>query len=337
MVRPRVFIEFNVRDEPIGRVIFELFEDVAPKTVQNFRALATGERGVSALSQVPLSYKGSIIHRSIPGFMIQGGDFTKKNGTGGESIYGGTFPDENLDLPLDSEGLLVMANRGPDTNGSQFFVTLRPCPHLDGKHVVFGRVVKGFEIVTKISEIPTDEKARPEQPVVVSNCGELVLRKKNVTSTAPLSVPPRGRSLSPSRSSRRRSPRSQKGKRRRSFSSRSGSRSRSPYIRSRSLTPPQKPQKHKKSGKASKETERTNGGVPGKSPIAETEEELDARLEREEHERIAEKKLLEAVRLKDRLIASSKRNDASGGVRFKGRGLMKYRDPEIDRRHSKKY
>jgi len=321
------------------RVIFELFEDVAPKTVQNFRALATGERGVSALSQVPLSYKGSIIHRSIPGFMIQGGDFTKKNGTGGESIYGGTFPDENLDLPLDSEGLLVMANRGPDTNGSQFFVTLRPCPHLNGKHVVFGRVVKGFEIVTKISDVPTDEKARPEQPVVVSNCGELVLRKKNVTSTAPLSDPPRGRSLSPSRSqtSRRRSPPAQKGKRRRSFSSRSGSRSSSPYTRSRSLTPPPKPRKHTKSGKTSDEKERTNSDVPRKRPVAETEEELDARLEREEHERIAEKKLLEAARLKDRLIASSKRNDTSGGVRFKGRGLMKYRDPEIGRRHSQKY
>ena len=139
--------------------------------------------------------------------------------------------------------------------------------------------LSGFEIVTKISEIPIDEKARPNQPVVVSNCGELVLRKKNVTSTAPLSDPPRGRSLSPSRSrtSRRRSPPAQKGKRRRSFSSRSGSRSRSPYTRSRSLTPPQKPRKHKKSGKTSKENERTNSGVPGKRPIAETEEELDER------------------------------------------------------------
>ena len=138
--------------------------------------------------------------------------------------------------------------------------------------------LSGFETVTKISEIPTDEKARPEQPVVVSNCGELVLRKKNVTSTAPLSDPPRGRSLSPSRSrtSRKRSP-AQKGKRRRSFSSRSGSRSRSPDTRSRSLTPPQKPPKHKKSGKPSKEKEHTNSGVPGKRQIAETEEELDAR------------------------------------------------------------
>ena len=137
--------------------------------------------------------------------------------------------------------------------------------------------LSGFEIVTKISEIPIDEKARPKQPVVVSNCGELVLRKKNVISTAPLSDPPRGRSLSPSRSrtSRRRSPPAQKGKRRHSFSS--GSRSRSPYTRSRSPTPPQKPRKHKKSAKTSKEKESTNSGVPGKRPIAETEEELDAR------------------------------------------------------------
>lgn len=105
-------------------------------------------------------------------------DFTKRNGTGGESIYGGMFADEDLIRPLDSEALLCMANRGPDTNGSQFFITLRPCPHLNGKHVVFGRVLRGYdEVVQKIAEVPVDGKDRPLTPVVIHNCGELELKK----------------------------------------------------------------------------------------------------------------------------------------------------------------
>ncbi|KIK28894.1 hypothetical protein PISMIDRAFT_90559 [Pisolithus microcarpus 441] len=181
MVRPRVFFDFAIGTESVGRVIFELFSDAVPKTAENFRALCTGEKGLSAVSQCPLYYKNSIIHRSISDFMIQGGDFTKRNGTGGESIYGGNFPDEDLSRPLDSEGLLCMANRGPDTNGSQFFITLRECPHLDGnfqgKHVVFGRVLKGYEdIVKKLAEVPVDEKYRPKLPIVIVKCGELELR-----------------------------------------------------------------------------------------------------------------------------------------------------------------
>ncbi|EED77567.1 predicted protein, partial [Postia placenta Mad-698-R] len=154
----------------------------------SFRALCTGEKGLSPLSEKPLYYKNSIIHRLIKGFMIQGGgascsrpsvDFTKRNGTGGESIYGGTFADEDLTRPLDSEGLLCMANRGSNTNGSQFFITLRDCPHLNGKHVVFGRVIRGYhEVVEKITDVPVDEKDRPQVPVIIHNCGELVLRSK---------------------------------------------------------------------------------------------------------------------------------------------------------------
>ncbi|KAG6333329.1 hypothetical protein ID866_5762 [Astraeus odoratus] len=182
MVRPRVFFDFAIGTEHAGRVIFELFAEYAPKTTENFRALCTGEKGLSAISQRPLYYKNSIIHRSISDFMIQGGDFTKRNGTGGESIYGGTFPDEDLSRPLDAEGLLCMANRGPDTNGSQFFITLRECPHLNGnvkgKHVVFGRVIKGYEeVVKKLAEVPADEKDRPRVPIVIVNCGELELRR----------------------------------------------------------------------------------------------------------------------------------------------------------------
>ncbi|KAI0259872.1 cyclophilin-like domain-containing protein [Gloeopeniophorella convolvens] len=185
MARSRVFMDFSVENAPVGRVIFELFSDVVPKTAENFRALCTGEKGLSPLSDRPLYYKNSIIHRSIANFMIQGGDFTKRNGTGGESIYGGPFADEDLTHSLDAEGLLCMANRGPNTNGSQFFVTLCPCPHLDGKHVVFGKVLRGFDdVVRKIAEVPVDEKDRPTVPVTITNCGELELRKKSAPPRA---------------------------------------------------------------------------------------------------------------------------------------------------------
>ncbi|EIM91060.1 uncharacterized protein STEHIDRAFT_118235 [Stereum hirsutum FP-91666 SS1] len=179
MVRPRVFFDFAVDGAPVGRVIFELYNDVVPKTAENFRALCTGEKGVSPLSDRPLYYKNSIIHRSIADFMIQGGDFTKRNGMGGESIYGGPFADEDLSIPLDAPGLLCMANKGPNTNGSQFFVTLRDCPHLNGKHVVFGKVIRGYdEVILKVADVPVDGKDRPTVPVTISNCGELELRKK---------------------------------------------------------------------------------------------------------------------------------------------------------------
>ncbi|KAI0084108.1 cyclophilin-like domain-containing protein [Irpex rosettiformis] len=191
MVRPRVFFDiavdvFELSAESVHRVIFELFSDTAPKTCENFRALCTGEKGLSALSERPLYYKNSIIHRSIKDFMIQGGgahsrraDFTKRNGSGGESIYGRPFPDEDLTRPVDSEGLLCMANKGPNTNGSQFFVTLRACSHLNGRHVVFGRVLRGYrEVIQKLAETPVDEKDRPTLPITIANCGELMMRNK---------------------------------------------------------------------------------------------------------------------------------------------------------------
>ncbi|EIW67952.1 hypothetical protein TREMEDRAFT_23729, partial [Tremella mesenterica DSM 1558] len=134
---PRTFFDISVGGAKANRVVFELFTDVVPKTAENFRALCTGEKGISPISNVPLHYKNSIIHRVIDGFMIQGGDFTKRTGAGGESIYGGTFADERLEgegTEVDKAGLLVMANRGPDTNGSQYFITLAPAPHLTGKH-----------------------------------------------------------------------------------------------------------------------------------------------------------------------------------------------------------
>lgn len=130
---PRVFFDMEIHGEPVGRIIMELRADVAPKTAENFRCLCTGERGAGRLGR-PLHFKGSPFHRVIPEFMCQGGDFTRGDGTGGESIYGRTFADENFVLKHDQAGVLSMANAGPGTNGSQFFLCTVPCPWLDGKH-----------------------------------------------------------------------------------------------------------------------------------------------------------------------------------------------------------
>lgn len=158
--------------QELGRVAFELFNDVVPKTADNFRALCTGEKGIGK-SGKPLHYKGSIFHRVIKSFMIQGGDFTQFNGTGGESIYGEKFDDENFEMKHDKPGLLSMANSGPGTNGSQFFVTTVPTAHLDGKHVVFGKVISGMDVVREIENTEKDEGDAPLQKVEVLDCGEL--------------------------------------------------------------------------------------------------------------------------------------------------------------------
>ncbi|CDK25020.1 unnamed protein product [Kuraishia capsulata CBS 1993] len=178
-VRPRVFFDVSIGGEPTRRIVFELFADVVPKTAENFRALCTGEKGVGQ-SGKPLHYKGSIFHRVIESFMCQGGDFTLGDGRGGESIYGEKFEDENFQLKHDKPFLLSMANAGPNTNGSQFFITTVSTPHLDGKHVVFGQVIAGKSVVRAIEKT---EKAndKPVKDVVIVDCGALA-------ADAPLSV-----------------------------------------------------------------------------------------------------------------------------------------------------
>lgn len=168
---PRVFLDVDIGGQRAGRIVLELFADVAPKTAENFRALCTGEKGTGKSTGKPLHFKGCPFHRIIKKFMIQGGDFSNHNGTGGESIYGEKFEDETFHYKHDRAGLLSMANAGPNTNGSQFFITTVPTPHLDGKHVVFGQVLKGTGVVKMLESLDTNEDA-PVKPCVIADCGE---------------------------------------------------------------------------------------------------------------------------------------------------------------------
>ena len=170
-VTEKVFFDITVDDEPLGRITFGMFGNTVPKTVKNFSTLADGTAGVGNAGK-ELHFKGSIFHRIIPGFMAQGGDFTAGNGTGGESIYGKLFDDENFTLKHKKPYLLSMANGGPNTNGSQFFITFHKTPWLNGKHTVFGQVIKGKEVVDAIEKIGSEE-GKTTATVRIADCGTL--------------------------------------------------------------------------------------------------------------------------------------------------------------------
>jgi len=171
MANPRVFFDMQIGDSQAGRIVMELYADSTPKTAENFRALCTGEKGTGR-SGKPLHFKGSKFHRVIPGFMCQGGDFTRGDGTGGESIYGSKFADENFSKKHTGPGILSMANAGPNTNGSQFFICTAQTSWLDGKHVVFGQVVDGLDVVREIEKVGSSGGST-SKPVFIADCGQL--------------------------------------------------------------------------------------------------------------------------------------------------------------------
>lgn len=166
IITKKVYFQVTHGDKDIGTIVIGLFGDIAPKTVENFYQLATS-------NDSSYGYVNSIFHRVIPQFMIQGGDFTHGSGIGGKSIYGNTFEDESFELKHDKPGRLSMANRGKDTNGSQFFITTVKTPWLDGRHVVFGEVIDGMDVVSYIENVDRDGRDRPNKDVKITSCGEI--------------------------------------------------------------------------------------------------------------------------------------------------------------------
>jgi len=166
MSKGNVYFDIFIDSRAAGRIVFKLYDDICPRTSRNFRELSTGECG--------FGYKGSEFHRIVPEMMIQGGDITARDGSGGHSIYGSSFRDESFKFSHNRGGLLSMANRGPDTNSSQFFITTNPCTWCDGRNVIFGECVEGMDVVKRIQSYASDDiRRRPSVPCVIERCGVL--------------------------------------------------------------------------------------------------------------------------------------------------------------------
>jgi cyclophilin family peptidyl-prolyl cis-trans isomerase len=173
-INSQPYFDINIGDTYIGKVVFQLFDEEVPKTCKNFRYLCS----TGILNKNKPSYQDTIFHRVIKDFMVQGGDITRGDGTGGYSIYGEQFDDENFNLTHNQPGMLSMANSGPNTNNSQFFITIKKTPWLDNKHVVFGIIISGFDVIKKIETYETDDKDKPLQNIIIKNCG-LIFPEKN--------------------------------------------------------------------------------------------------------------------------------------------------------------
>ena len=168
------YFDINIGDTYIGKIVFQLFDEDVPKTCKNFRYLCS----TGILNKNKPSYQDTLFHRVIKDFMIQGGDITRGDGTGGYSVYGEQFDDENFNLTHNQPGMLSMANSGPNTNNSQFFITFKKTPWLDNKHVVFGIITSGFDVLKKIESYETDDKDRPVEDIIIKKCG-LIFPEKN--------------------------------------------------------------------------------------------------------------------------------------------------------------
>uniref|UniRef100_A0A4D5R9F8 Peptidyl-prolyl cis-trans isomerase n=1 Tax=Scolopendra viridis TaxID=118503 RepID=A0A4D5R9F8_SCOVI len=176
-VTDKVWFDIKIGNEDAGRITIGLFGKTVPKTVKNFVELSKRHLTEPSSDGTLVGYKGSIFHRVIKDFMIQGGDFTNKDGTGGRSIYGERFADENFKLKHYGAGWLSMANAGKDTNGSQFFITVKKTPWLDGRHVVFGKILEGMAIVRKIEKTKTDGRDRPTADVIIADSGHIAVNE----------------------------------------------------------------------------------------------------------------------------------------------------------------
>lgn len=260
MEEVKCYLDISISGQSIGRIVLKLFTDKCPKTCENFRCLCTGERGIGK-SGKPLHYKGTPLHRIVKNFMIQGGDITDKNGKGGDSIYDGSFADENLRLAHDEPYLLSMANRGPDTNKSQFFITTNEAPHLDGKHVVFGRVISGLDTILKIERQEVDSRSRPLKKVLIEDCGQLILDEIPVQVTDKIQKQDDLKRRSLSRSPR--NDKSLKRRRSRSISSRSSSCSSSSC--SSSSSSPHSRRRHRRCDSSSSGSESDSSSSSGSS------------------------------------------------------------------------